>query len=84
LGSWQSQVWDPAVSSKAFDGFCEAINAPVFGQGISVEAVNLPFGSPERMVKIEKGFELDLSVLNYANYIKNNTVARCRTTVEDV
>jgi len=84
LGSWQSQVWDPAVSSKAFDGFCEAINAPVFGQGISVEAVNLPFGSPDRMVKIEKGFELDLSVLNYANYIKNNTVARCRTTVEDV
>jgi len=84
LGAWQSKVWDPAVSSKAFDEFCEAINAPVFGQGISVEAVNLPFGSPERMVKIEKGFELDLSVLNYAKYIKNNLATRCPTTVEDV
>lgn len=84
LGSWQSQVWDPAVSSKAFDKFCEAINAPVFGRGISAEAVNLPFGSSERMVEIEKGFKLDLSVLNYANYIKNGTVARCPTTVEDV
>jgi len=84
LGSWQSQVWDPAVSSQAFDRFCEAINGSVFGQNISVEAVNLPFGSPRRMVKIDKGFELDFSVLNYANYIKNNLVTRCPTTVEDV
>jgi len=36
------------------------------------------------MVKIEKGFELDLSVLNYAKYIKNNLATRCPTTVEDV
>ncbi|KAJ3562051.1 hypothetical protein NP233_g9817 [Leucocoprinus birnbaumii] len=83
LGSWQSKVWDPSVGSTTFDKFCAAINAPIPGHGISAEAVNLPFGAPERMVKIDEGFTLDLSVLNWANYIKNGTVARCRTTVEE-
>lgn len=82
LGSWQSKNWDPKVNSPTFDKFCAAINAPV--HGISAQATELPFGDPARMVEVEDGFKLDLSILNYAAYIKNHTVARCRTTVEDV
>ncbi|KAF5360739.1 hypothetical protein D9756_005098 [Leucocoprinus leucothites] len=58
-----------------FASLISLINAPVFGHRISAEAVDLPFGSPERMVEVEDGFKIDLSVLNYANYIKNHTVS---------
>ncbi|KAF9449108.1 hypothetical protein P691DRAFT_813128 [Macrolepiota fuliginosa MF-IS2] len=81
LGSWQSKNWDPAVDSTSFDKFCTAINAPL--RNISAQAVELPFGHPERMVEVEEGFSLDLSVLNYASYIKNHTTSRCTTNVEE-
>ncbi|KXN80843.1 putative serine protease EDA2 [Leucoagaricus sp. SymC.cos] len=81
LGSWQSKEWDPAVNSPTFDQFCEALNAPVFG--IPAQATEASFGSDARMVEVEPGFKLDLSVINYANYIKNHTVSRCKTTVEE-
>lgn len=67
-----------------FDQFCEALNAPVHGHGISAKATDLPFGDPARMVEVADGLTLDLSILNYGAYIKNNTASRCRTTLDDV
>jgi len=81
LGSWQSKNWDPKVGSTRFDDFCAALSAPL--RNITTQAAELPFGHPHRMVEVEKGFALDFSILNYASYIKNRTVSRCRTTVED-
>ncbi|KAF7768313.1 hypothetical protein Agabi119p4_7556 [Agaricus bisporus var. burnettii] len=83
LGSWQSKNWDPEESSERFDQFCEALNAPVHGHGISAKATDLPFGDPARMVEVADGLTLDLSILNYGAYIKNNTASRCRTTLDD-
>jgi hypothetical protein len=82
IGSWQLIVWNSPDSSATFDNFCAAINAPV--SNVSTQAVDSPFGAPERMVEIEPGFSLDVSVLNWGKYIKNTTVSRCSTTVEEV
>ncbi|KAF9464098.1 serine carboxypeptidase S28-domain-containing protein [Collybia nuda] len=82
LGSWQSKNWDPAVGSTRFDEFCTALSAP-FGNFSA--AAELPFNHPERMVPVTTGFSVDFSIINYANYVKKNTVSHCpsSSTVED-
>jgi hypothetical protein len=70
------------VGSTRFDEFCDAINAPV--RNVSAQALDLPFGVPERMVEIEPGFALDFSIFNWAKYVRNHTVSKCPTTVEEV
>jgi len=82
LGSWQSKNWDPAVGSNEFDKFCAALNAPPFGA--SSKVVTLPFNSTERQVKTINGLSLDFSLLNYAKYIKNTTVANCNKSGQTV
>jgi hypothetical protein len=67
LGSWQSKNWDPAVGSTQFDDFCAALSAPLGKSNVTVE---LPFNHPERMIAVTDGFSVDLSIFNYAKYIK--------------
>ncbi|KAF4617719.1 hypothetical protein D9613_006175 [Agrocybe pediades] len=83
LGSWQSKNWDPKVGSTKFDEFCAALSHP-FGH-VSAESLELPFEHPDRMVQIEGDFALDISIINYAAWIKKNVVSRCPegTNVEE-
>ncbi|KAG6818369.1 hypothetical protein H0H93_005520 [Arthromyces matolae] len=67
LGNWQSKVWGP-FGSPAFDDFCTALNKPI-GQ-LAAAATNLPYGDPSRMISVADGLSLDLSIFNYASYIK--------------
>ncbi|KAH9480734.1 putative extracellular serine carboxypeptidase [Psilocybe cubensis] len=75
LGSWQAKCWDPAVGSTRFDEFCEALDAGVLSStpGLS----ELPFGHPDRIVQLEDGLAVDLSVINYGKWIKKHIVSRC-------
>ncbi|KAF5344869.1 hypothetical protein D9758_011575 [Tetrapyrgos nigripes] len=78
LGSWQDKNWDPVVGSTTFDDFCAAINNHSSSLSSSdVSITNLPYGAPERLVHLPGGLSLDFSVVNYANYIKNNVVSSC-------
>ncbi|THU97122.1 peptidase S28 [Dendrothele bispora CBS 962.96] len=72
LGSWQSKNWDPAVGSTAFDQFCEAINKPV-----CIDVTSLEFGHPDRLVNVTDGLTVDMAIVNYGNYIKENVANRC-------
>ncbi|KAF7298731.1 hypothetical protein MIND_00820600 [Mycena indigotica] len=79
LGSWQAQCWHPSFVSTQFDEFCEALDKPPFGHGLS-SLSDLPFGAPERTVTLSDGLAVDLTIVNYANYIKKNVVSRCPET----
>ncbi|KAI0742186.1 peptidase S28 [Irpex lacteus] len=89
LGSWQAKNWDPAVGSTAFDEFCEALEKPIFGHhadesifghtDLLGEAKDAKYEyDPEtRVVTFEDGLALDVSILNYARYIRENYVSKC-------
>lgn len=68
LGYWQAKVWDPAVGSTKFDEFCAFLDKPRLGNDDSISS--LPFGHEKRLVHLPGGIKLDLSILNYADYIK--------------
>ncbi|THH10296.1 hypothetical protein EW146_g8421 [Bondarzewia mesenterica] len=73
LGSWQSKNWDPAVGSTVFDKFCDALNGNSTGTAADTN------------VTTADGLTVNLAVLNYANYIKENIASACPngTTLDD-
>ncbi|KAF7314636.1 hypothetical protein MKEN_00937300 [Mycena kentingensis (nom. inval.)] len=81
LGAWQSKCWHPDFISTQFDDFCEALDKPPFGSGLD-SLSELPFGAPERSVMLPGGFSVDFTIVNYANYIKENYVSRCPEGVD--
>ncbi|KAG1758024.1 serine carboxypeptidase S28-domain-containing protein [Suillus lakei] len=80
LGYWQAKVWDPAVGSTKFDEFCAFLDKPILGND---SVSSLPVGHEDRLVQLPGGIKLDFSILNYAQYIKENYVSTCGTSVED-
>ncbi|KAJ7160080.1 serine carboxypeptidase S28-domain-containing protein [Mycena filopes] len=76
LGSWQSKCWHPDFFSTRFDDFCAALDKPPFGAGLH-SLSELPYGAPERMVSLPGGLSVDLTIVNYGKYIKENIVSRC-------
>ncbi|KAJ7741312.1 serine carboxypeptidase S28-domain-containing protein [Mycena metata] len=76
LGSWQAKCWHPDFFSTRFDEFCAALDKPPFGSGLA-SLSELPYGAPERMVTLPGGLSVDLAVVNYGKYIKENVVSRC-------
>lgn len=80
LGYWQAKVWDPAVGSTKFDEFCAFLDKPILGND---SVSSLPVGHEDRLIHLPGGIKLDFSILNYAQYIKENFVSQCDTSVED-
>ncbi|KAG9314743.1 serine carboxypeptidase S28-domain-containing protein [Chiua virens] len=83
LGAWQAKVWDPAVGSTKFDEFCEALSKPIIG---AYEIAALPVGHEDRLLTIWDDHKIDFSVLNYAQWIRENYVKPCldtNSTVEE-
>ncbi|KAH7883989.1 peptidase S28 [Phlebopus sp. FC_14] len=74
LGYWQAKNWDPAVGSTKFDEFCEALSKPIVG---AAHIAALPVGHENRLMSLPGGYKIDFSILNYAQYIKENQVKRC-------
>lgn len=70
LETWQSKVWDPEVGTKTFDEFCALLNS-AWGFPVSVAAQDLEYEHPDRMVSLSSGLTLDLSILQYASWIKD-------------
>ena len=66
LGAWQAKVWDPEVGSTEFDQFCEALDQPLH----KGEASALAYDPVSNLVSIPGDLRVDLSVFNYAKYIK--------------
>ncbi|CAL1713219.1 unnamed protein product [Somion occarium] len=73
LGAWQAKNWDPEVGSTEFDKFCEALDEPLRGH----EADGLTYDEDAQLVSLPNGLSIDLSVFNYAKYIKENVVSQC-------
>ncbi|KAJ7069481.1 serine carboxypeptidase S28-domain-containing protein [Mycena amicta] len=76
LGSWQSKCWHPDFFSTRFDDFCAALDKPPFGSGLK-SLSQLPYGAPQRSIALPGGLSVDLTIVNYANYIKEHYVSRC-------
>ncbi|KZT44433.1 peptidase S28 [Sistotremastrum suecicum HHB10207 ss-3] len=66
LSSWQAQVWDPEVGSTAFDNFCKYLNKEPWNKGLMAEVSS-----------IFAGQSVDLSIINYAAYIRERIVSQC-------
>ncbi|KDR82923.1 hypothetical protein GALMADRAFT_238593 [Galerina marginata CBS 339.88] len=83
LGSWQAKCWDPEVGSTRFDEFCKSLDS-TFGS-VTASSLELPFEHPDRMVQLEDGFAVDISIINYGKWIKKHFVTRCpdEFTVEE-
>ncbi|KAF8446373.1 peptidase S28 [Boletus edulis BED1] len=82
LGAWQSKNWDPAVGSTSFDDFCESLSKPVGAPHIGA----LPIGHEDRLVTLLDDQKIDFSVLNFAQWVRENAVKPClelNTTVEE-
>ncbi|KAJ3558690.1 hypothetical protein NM688_g768 [Phlebia brevispora] len=82
LGSWQAKNWDPAVGSNRWDEFCEALDKPIFGGAELEELIGDEEASYDQRSQLVTfygmdGLQLDLSILNYAKYIKQNYVSQC-------
>ncbi|KAI0087965.1 peptidase S28 [Irpex rosettiformis] len=79
LGAWQAKNWDPKVGSTKFEEFCEALDKSIFNHpdllpGTDDTAVYDP---ETREVTFPDGLSLDISIINYAKYIRENYVSRC-------
>ncbi|KAG6371555.1 hypothetical protein JVT61DRAFT_9261 [Boletus reticuloceps] len=82
LGAWQSKNWDPAVGSTSFDEFCESLSKPVGAPHIGA----LPIGHEDRLVTLLDDQKIDFSVLNFAQWVRENAVKPClalNMTVEE-
>ncbi|KAK0243912.1 serine carboxypeptidase S28-domain-containing protein [Armillaria nabsnona] len=76
LGYWQAKCWDPAFGSNVFDEFCDALNKPPLGF-LAADVADLEFEDPARMISLPGGLSLDFSIVNYANWTKQNVVSTC-------
>ncbi|KAJ7275626.1 serine carboxypeptidase S28-domain-containing protein [Mycena rebaudengoi] len=81
ISSWQSKNWHPDFISTRFDDFCAALDKPVAGSGL-LSLSELPYGSSERAITLDDGLVVDSARINYSDYIKTNTVARCKAGAE--
>ncbi|PSR83862.1 hypothetical protein PHLCEN_2v5571 [Hermanssonia centrifuga] len=77
LGSWQAKNWNPEVGSTRWEEFCEALDKPIFGHPDLLLNTTAFYDHDTKMVTFPGGLEVDLSVLNYARYIRENYVSRC-------
>ncbi|KAI9455808.1 peptidase S28 [Lactarius psammicola] len=66
LGLWQNRNWDPAVGSTAFDHFCGVVN----GDTPTVK-------DTARIVHLPGGLNVNIGLLNYAKWIRENVVSLC-------
>ncbi|KAF9234953.1 peptidase S28 [Melanogaster broomeanus] len=83
LGAWQAKNWDPEVGSTRFDDFCEALSKPIVGAS---HMAALPVGHEDRLLTLWNEHKIDFSILNYAQWIKENSVKRCidaEATIEE-
>ncbi|KZV66837.1 peptidase S28 [Peniophora sp. CONT] len=74
LGAWQGKNWDPAVGSTAFDDFCAALSGETSSISDTSREVSIP--GLEDM-----GYKVNVAVLNYAKYIRENIVSSCPDTL---
>lgn len=61
------------MGSTAFDEFCEALDKPIFGLADLLglgEDSKYEYDPETRVVTFEDGLALDVSILNYARYIR--------------
>jgi len=76
LSSWQERNWDPAVGSTTFDDFCATLN----GETPTVQ-------DTERTVLLPGGQKVNVALLSYAKWIRENVVNLCSQdtgmTIED-
>ena len=72
LSTWQAKNWDPAVGSNEFEEFCEALDKSIFGHSeLLPEADDVAdYDTQTRMVSFSDGLTLDISILNYAKYVR--------------
>ena len=72
LSTWQAKNWDPAVGSTKFEEFCEALDKSIFGHSeLLPEADDVAdYDTQTRMVSFSDGLTLDISILNYAKYVR--------------
>ncbi|KIK97898.1 hypothetical protein PAXRUDRAFT_824481 [Paxillus rubicundulus Ve08.2h10] len=83
LSAWQAKNWDPEVGSGRFDEFCEALSKPIVG---AMHSAALPVGHEDRLLTLWDEHKVDFSILNYAQWIRENQVKRCvdtEATVEE-
>ncbi|KAF8845504.1 peptidase S28 [Paxillus ammoniavirescens] len=83
LSAWQAKNWDPEVGSARFDEFCEALSKPIVG---ATHIAALPVGHEDRLLTLWDEHKIDFSILNYAQWIRENEVKRCvdaEATVEE-
>jgi hypothetical protein len=66
LDFWQNRNWDPAVGSTTFDHFCATLN----GDTPTVK-------DTARMVHLPGGLNVNVGLLNYAKWIRENVVSLC-------
>ncbi|KAI0247491.1 peptidase S28 [Lactifluus subvellereus] len=66
LASWQDRNWDPAVGSTTFDQFCATLNGDTPTLKDTARTVLLP-----------GGLKVNVALLNYAKWIRENVVALC-------
>ncbi|KAF8269748.1 serine carboxypeptidase S28-domain-containing protein [Lactarius quietus] len=66
LSFWQDQNWDSAVGSTTFDHFCATLN----GDTPTLE-------DTARMVRLPGGPKINVGLLNYAKWIRENVVTLC-------
>ncbi|CDO77131.1 hypothetical protein BN946_scf184657.g6 [Trametes cinnabarina] len=79
MGAWQAKVWDPEVGSTRWEEFCDALDRP-FKAGSDIGAA---YDEGMDLVMITKDVGVPFTVYNYAQYIKENFVSQCTSTVED-
>ncbi|KAH9057717.1 peptidase S28 [Lactarius vividus] len=66
LGLWQDRNWDPAVGSTGFDQFCAVLNSDTPTVKDTTRTVHLP-----------GGLNVNIGLLNYAKWIRENVVSLC-------
>ncbi|KAN0131018.1 peptidase S28 [Lactarius tabidus] len=66
LDFWQARNWDPAVGSTTFDHFCATLNGDTPTMKDTARTVHLP-----------GGLNVNVGLLNYAKWIRENVVPLC-------
>ncbi|GAA5822645.1 hypothetical protein JCM3770_002853 [Rhodotorula araucariae] len=78
LGSWQSRNWDPAVGSKRFDAFCDALTNSTSVRPPTVPFLStLPPAALEQLVLPKDPRKTLESFSTYAAYVKEHIVPLC-------
>lgn len=76
LSTWQAKNWDPAVGSTKFEEFCEALDKSIFGHSELLPEVDdaTTYDPQTRMVSFSDGLTLDISILNYAKFVREVSI----------